>query len=121
MSYQMADGGFVASTVESPDETALSEGLSFSWEMFMKIENMRKVDFGSVKAFFTVDLEKIKVHGCKLIQQTGQEMWCSMPDEKYTDKDGKTKYKKIVEVADIALAGKIAAAAIEEYNADVPF
>ena len=81
----------------------------------MKIENMRKVDFGTIKAFFTVDLEKLKIHGCKLIQQNGQAMWCSMPDEKY-QKGDKTAYKKIVEVSDIALAGKITSAAVEAYN-----
>jgi DNA-binding cell septation regulator SpoVG len=83
----------------------------------MKIENLRKVDFGTVKAFFDVDFEKIKVKGFKLIQQNGQAMWCSAPDEKYTDKKtGKPAYKKIVEITDIQLAGKISAAAIEEYN-----
>lgn len=83
----------------------------------MKIENMRRVNAGSIKAFFTVDLEKLKIHGCKLIQNGDQAMWCSMPDEKYEDKkDGKTKYKKVVEIADIALAGKVATAAIAEYE-----
>ena len=82
----------------------------------MKIENMKKVDLGSVKAFFDVDFEKLKVKGFKLIQQQGQTMWASAPDEKYTDKKGKTAYKKIVEVTDIQLMGKITATALEEYN-----
>ena len=81
----------------------------------MKIENMRKVDFGSVKAFFDVDFTTIKVKGFKLIQQNGQALWCSPPDEKY-EKNGKPAYKKVVEITDIALAGKISTAAIEEYN-----
>ena len=83
----------------------------------MKIENMKKVELGSVKAFFDVDFEKLKVRGFKLIQQGDAKMWASSPDEKYTDKKtGKVAYKKIVEIADIPLIAKITAEAIEAYN-----
>ena len=82
----------------------------------MKIENMKKVELGTIKAFFDVNFTTIKVKGFKLIMQSGQRMWCSSPDEKYTDKNGKQAYKKIVEILDLPLAAKISAAAIEEYE-----
>ena len=82
----------------------------------MKIENMKKVELGSVKAFFDIDFDKMKIRRFKLICQQGQKMWASSPDEKYTDKSGKTAYKKIVEITDVQLMGKISLEAIAEYN-----
>lgn len=82
----------------------------------MQILNMRKIAAGNIKAFFTLDLIKLKIHGCKLIQQPGQKMWCRMPDEKYTDKNGNVKYKNIVEISDIPLIGRITTAAVAEYE-----
>jgi DNA-binding cell septation regulator SpoVG len=83
----------------------------------MKITNVRKMELGpTVKGFFSVDFEKFVIHGFKFMQQAGQKMWISPPDEKYTDKDGKTKYKKIVEFADKDYLAKIEAEAIKVYN-----
>jgi DNA-binding cell septation regulator SpoVG len=70
----------------------------------------------TIKGFFDVDFDKFVIHGFKFMQQPGQKMWCAPPDEKYTDKDGKTKFKKIVEFADKEYMGKIESAAIAAFN-----
>lgn len=83
----------------------------------MKIINVRKLQLGpTIKGFFDVDFDKMVVKGFKFMQQSGQKMWCAPPDEKYVDKDGVTKYKKIVEMTDKDLQAKIETMAIEEYN-----
>lgn len=82
----------------------------------MKIENMKKVNFGTVKAFFDVNFDKIIIKGWKLIQQENQRAFVTPPDEKYTDKEGKTKYKKLVDIPDEALKQKIQDAALSAYD-----
>jgi len=81
----------------------------------MKIENMRKINKGTLKAFFDVDLVKVKIKSCKLVQQDGQAAWITGPDEKY-EVNGETKYRKLVEFADKDLQARILAAALEEYE-----
>lgn len=82
----------------------------------MKIENMKVINKGSIKAFFTVDLVKVKINKCKLIQQDGQAAFFSGPDEKYTAKDGTTKYMKLVFFEDKTLQEKITQMAVAEYQ-----
>lgn len=83
----------------------------------MKIVNVKKIELGpTIKGFFDVDFDKFLIKGFKYMQQAGQSMWVSPPDEKYTDKDGTVKYKKVVELNDKEYAKKIEAAAIEAYN-----
>ena len=83
----------------------------------MKIVNVKKVNLGpTIKGFFDVDLDKFVIKGFKYMQQSGQKMWVAPPDEKYVDKDGVTKYKKIVEVTDKDYLAKIETAAVEAYQ-----
>lgn len=70
----------------------------------MKIENMRKVNFGTVKAFFDVNFDKIIIRGWKLIQQENQRAFVTPP------------YKKLVDIPDEALRQKIQDAALAAYD-----
>jgi DNA-binding cell septation regulator SpoVG len=83
----------------------------------MQIVNLKKMEVGpTIKGFFDIDYGKFVIHGFKLMQQSGQKMWISPPDEKYTDKDGKTKYKKIVEFTDKDYLAKIESEAVRMYE-----
>ncbi len=82
----------------------------------MQIINMKKVEMGpTIKAFFSVDFDKFVIHNFKIMQQQNQRAWVSPPDEKFTDKDGKVKYKKLVDV-EKAYLSKIEEMAVAIYN-----
>jgi DNA-binding cell septation regulator SpoVG len=54
---------------------------------------------GNLKAFASVQIAgKMTIHSCRIVQQAGQVPWVSLPQESYTDKEGKTKYSPIVEI-----------------------
>ena len=82
----------------------------------MKIESMKVIDKGSIKAIFTLDLIKVKINNCKLVQPDGKSAFIASPDEKFTAKNGEVKYKKHIVFVDTALADKAAALALLEYN-----
>ena len=54
---------------------------------------------GNLKAFASVQIAgKMTIHSCRIVQQGNQSPWVSLPQESYTDKEGKTKYSPVVEV-----------------------
>lgn len=64
-----------------------------------EIDKMRVINKGNLKAFFSVLIaKKMWIHGCRLVQQPGQQPWASLPQNEYTDKEGKKKYSAVVEL-----------------------
>ena len=82
----------------------------------MKVEDMKILNKGTIKAFFTLDLVKVKIKNCKLCQIEGREAFISGPDEKYTAKDGTVKYKKHIYFSDKELESKATTLALAEYR-----
>jgi len=62
-----------------------------NWE----IKNFRKYESGKLKGFFTLKAGIFEINDCKyFVGDKGG--WVSLPDKKYTDKDGTEKYSTIV-------------------------
>jgi hypothetical protein len=53
---------------------------------------------GSVRAFISLRIGGITIHGCKIVQQPDQKPWLAMPDWQWTETDGKTRYSAVVEL-----------------------
>jgi DNA-binding cell septation regulator SpoVG len=71
---------------------------------------------GNLKAFVSVEIaKKFKIHSCRVVQQPGQAPWVSTPQESYTAKDGSTKYKPLVELAD-DIKADVSAAVLNAYR-----
>lgn len=47
---------------------------------------------GNVRAFVTIQLGGVTIHGCKIVQQQGQAAWLAMPDRSYPDASGKQRW-----------------------------
>ena len=54
---------------------------------------------GNVRAFVTVRLGGVTIHGCKIVQQQGQAAWLAMPDRSYPDASGKQRWAAVVELS----------------------
>ena len=54
---------------------------------------------GSLRAFAAVTLSgRLTIRDIRLIQQDGQRSWCSMPTKSWVDREGKTKYRPLVDL-----------------------
>lgn len=84
----------------------------------MEISNMRKVNYGKLRAFFRVTWPgKMEVNDFKLIEGNNGELFCRPPDRQY-EKDGEKKWAPIVSILDENLRQKITDAARAEYYGD---
>jgi DNA-binding cell septation regulator SpoVG len=45
----------------------------------IEVLEVRRVDAGNLKAFATVELGCVILHGCRVIQQDGQRPWVPLP------------------------------------------
>ena len=70
---------------------------------------------GTVRAYVTVRLGGVTIHGCKLVQQAGQAAWLAMPDRSYTDAGGKQKWAAVVELSP-ELRRRVSDATIAEWE-----
>ena len=53
---------------------------------------------GNVRAFATIRVGGVTIHGAKIVQQPGQAAWLAMPDRSYADAGGKQKWSAVVEL-----------------------
>ena len=82
----------------------------------MKIENMRKGDWGKVKAFFDVSTkEGIVIKGFRLVEGING-LFASMPSRKGSDEQGNDKWFDTVWIESRALRDTLSQEAINEYN-----
>jgi DNA-binding cell septation regulator SpoVG len=61
--------------------------------------NLKMVEFGSLKALVSVQLEDIEIRGFKVIDQGEGKPWVGVPAREVT-RDGKKEYYDIVRFAD---------------------
>jgi DNA-binding cell septation regulator SpoVG len=95
----------------------------------MEIKNLRKIDgTGKTKAFFSVCWPgKLIINDLTWVQE-GDRFFVGMPSQTYKDKEGNTKYKKIVVIEDINIQKQIHDAVVKIYGMgdkpekeDIPF
>ena len=54
---------------------------------------------GNLRAFCTVEIGgKLKIHGCRIVQQPGQLSWASLPQREWVDREGKRKFYPTIEL-----------------------
>jgi DNA-binding cell septation regulator SpoVG len=55
---------------------------------------------GTLKALVSIRLGEVVIHGCKVVRQDGQRLWCALPSREYTGKDGERRFTPVVELPD---------------------
>ena len=85
------------------------------------VESIKELtDSGNLKAFVTVSInDKLKINGCRIIQQPGQAAWVSLPQNNWVDPKGNKKYFPVIELSEKvknAIYDAILAAWQEERN-----
>jgi DNA-binding cell septation regulator SpoVG len=71
---------------------------------------------GNLKAFADITIGgSLAIHGCRIVQQQGQQAWVSMPQSEYM-KNGKKNYYPIVKVLDKQLQADIERAILAAYE-----
>lgn len=95
--------------------------------MFVRVRDMRIVNKAGIAAEFALDLYsdhavnpfltlyKIKIMEPTQSSKSGQR-WLSGPAEKFLNKEGETKYKRLVDMPSEAFRDDVLCEAIEEYN-----
>jgi DNA-binding cell septation regulator SpoVG len=85
----------------------------------VKVDSIRRIDKGSLRAFASVTLAgKLTIHSIRIVQQAGQEAWVSLPQSEVKAADGrKSKYFPIVEISDATLKDQVINAVLAEYHA----
>lgn len=80
----------------------------------IEVLDVRRVEnVGNVRAYLSLRIGGVTIHGCKVVQQPGQRPWLAMPDRQWTAPDGKVRYTTVIEltnslkrlVSDTLLAG----------------
>jgi hypothetical protein len=66
----------------------------------VQVENIKAINKGSLRGFCTVVIGGLKINSCRVIQEEGKTAWVSLPQQEWTDREGKKKYSPIVEVPD---------------------
>jgi hypothetical protein len=83
----------------------------------LKITNFRTIDTaGAMIAAFDIEFAPLTIRGVKLFRKADGATFISEPSEKY-EKDGKTQYRKHVQITDEAIRAKVETQAQEIYAA----
>lgn len=87
------------------------DGRDFQPEQITVIA-IKTVNFGNLRAFATVQIDRVLIHDCRVIEQPGKSPWAALPQTQKGD-----KYFPIVELSDRALADRVKAAILAAYAA----
>lgn len=66
----------------------------------VQVEQIKTINKGSLRGFCTVVIGGLKINSCRVIQEQGKTAWVSLPQQEWTDREGKKRYSPIVEVPD---------------------
>ena len=90
-------------------------------ETTMQIKFMNRVrkEGSKIKAFFSVETADMSINGCKLVDGTNG-LFAAMPSREFTNNLGETKFQNIIYIKDRILLDRITAAAIREYQGEMP-
>ena len=68
-------------------------------ELLIKVYNFKPLEHGNLKAFCSVDIGgKLKIHGCRIVQQPSQLAWPSLPQSEWTDREGRKRFYPVIEL-----------------------
>ena len=81
------------------------------------VESIKPIaNAGNLRAFAVIVVEnKIRICDVRIIQQSGQQAWVSMPSRAY-EKDGQRKWSAIVELLDEKLKQDVSDAVLAEFS-----
>jgi hypothetical protein len=79
----------------------------------VRASEIRMVNKGALVGFFDVSVIRwgLTFKDCKLFRKDGRE-WVGMPSTSYTNRDGKTVYRDIIEFSDKDIAARFSEAAL---------
>lgn len=94
----------------------------------MEIKNLRRIDKGSLKAFFTLSTELVDYNDWSLKEGRDGNLYADTPAREYVTSKGEKKWSKIVYIKDATLRDRITDLAKQAYfgadaqsNEDIPF
>jgi DNA-binding cell septation regulator SpoVG len=53
---------------------------------------------GNIRAFVTIKIGEVTIHGLKVVQAPGQAAWCALPSKEYTSREGQRRFAPIIEI-----------------------
>jgi SpoVG protein len=68
--------------------------------MNIRVEEIRKLERGSLRGFATVSVGGIRISQIKIIHDEGKEPFIEMPQRSYQMNNGERKYRNIVDLPD---------------------
>ena len=98
------------------NEPAFTNQEQFTPKIF--VETIKLINKGSLRAFATVAVAGMRIHGVRIIQQDSQNAWVALPQTEIPPKTPteKKKYFPVVEVLDPTLKDEIQGAVLEAYR-----
>ena len=81
----------------------------------MEIKNLRKIDKGTLKAFFTLSTDTLEINDVKLMEGRDGQLYAAMPQKEYMS-NGQKKWSNIVYIKSRDLLDKIGELARKEYG-----
>jgi DNA-binding cell septation regulator SpoVG len=80
-------------------DAALERTLATAKADFHDSLEVRRVEnAGNVRAYLSLRVGGVTIHGAKIVQQRNQKPWLAMPDRQWTAADGKVRYTAVVEL-----------------------
>lgn len=67
----------------------------------IKMLEIKPVSSGNLKAFVKLKIDDIVICGFRIVRQSGQKPWVSVPQTAWTGSDGKIHYKNLIELPGI--------------------
>lgn len=72
----------------------------------LELKSVSSPRASSVKAIVALRVGAVTINGCRIIHQPGAEPWLALPTVPWTDRGGRTRYTRAVELAD-PLRGRV--------------
>jgi DNA-binding cell septation regulator SpoVG len=85
------------------------------------MENVEVLDItpstnaGNIRAFVSIKIGEVTIHGCKVVHQDGQRPWVALPSREYAGKDGERRFSPQVELPD-ALRNEVARRVLDAWQ-----
>ena len=68
--------------------------------MSIRVEEIRKLERGSIRGFATVTIGGIRISHIKIVHAEGKELFIEMPQRSYQMTNGERRYSNIVDLPD---------------------
>ena len=68
--------------------------------MNIRVEEIRKLERGSIRGFATVSIGGIRISHIKIVESEGKELVIGMPQRSYQMSNGERRYSNVVDLPD---------------------